>query len=130
AGGLLDTLAQGKIADGKAACEHGAQAVSPVIRAAAARCLAALAGASDDEQKVFEEPAAAELPADDAAAVIGKTVTWHVTTTRGEVTIALEPDVAPWHVAEIAALTKKKFYDGLVFHRVVPDFVVQGGDPT
>jgi peptidyl-prolyl cis-trans isomerase B (cyclophilin B) len=129
AGGLLDTLAQGKIADGKGACEHGARAVSPVIRAAAARCLAALAG-GDGADKVFEEPAAAARPAADAADVIGKTVIWHVTTTRGEVTIALDPDVAPWHVATIAALTQKKFYDGLVFHRVVPDFVVQGGDPT
>jgi len=127
--GLLDTLAQGKIADGKAACDHGAQSVSPVIRAAAGRCLAALAGTPDDDRPL-DEPAAAELPADDAATVIGKTVTWTVTTTRGTITIALAPDVAPWTVAAIAALTKRGFYDGLVFHRVVPDFVVQGGDPT
>jgi len=62
--------------------------------------------------------------------VIGKRLLWHVTTTRGEIIIRLAPDVAPWAVATIVALTNKGFYDGLAFHRVVPDFVVQGGDPT
>jgi cyclophilin family peptidyl-prolyl cis-trans isomerase len=38
--------------------------------------------------------------------------------------------VAPWNVAHIAALARRKFYDGTVCHRVVPDFVVQCGDPT
>jgi cyclophilin family peptidyl-prolyl cis-trans isomerase len=55
---------------------------------------------------------------------------WTVETTRGAVTIELEPQLAPWHVASIVALTRRQFYDGLVFHRVVPGFVVQGGDPT
>ena len=44
--------------------------------------------------------------------------------------ILLHPDVAPWAVATIVALTRKGFYNGLAFHRVVPNFVVQGGDPT
>jgi peptidyl-prolyl cis-trans isomerase B (cyclophilin B) len=43
--------------------------------------------------------------------------------------IELRPDVAPWAVASIVALTKRGFYDGLEFHRVVPNFVVQGGSP-
>jgi peptidyl-prolyl cis-trans isomerase B (cyclophilin B) len=53
-----------------------------------------------------------------------------VTTSRGEVVIRLDPDSAPWAVATIVALARKGFYDGLEFHRVVGNFVVQGGDPT
>jgi len=48
----------------------------------------------------------------------------------GPVTIALRPDLAPGHVARIKELTRKGFYDGVVFHRVIPDFMAQTGDPT
>ncbi len=47
----------------------------------------------------------------------------------GEITIAFFPQDAPKTVENFVALAKKGFYDGLLFHRVVPDFVVQGGDP-
>lgn len=47
----------------------------------------------------------------------------------GPVTIALKPDVAPAHVARIKELTRAGFYDGLVFHRVIPGFMAQTGDP-
>jgi peptidylprolyl isomerase len=48
----------------------------------------------------------------------------------GEVTIALRPDLAPQHVAQIKALTREGFYDGVVFHRVIEGFMAQTGDPT
>lgn len=48
----------------------------------------------------------------------------------GPVTIALKPEVAPAHVARIKELARKGFYDGIVFHRVIPDFMAQTGDPT
>ncbi|MEI9991490.1 MAG: peptidylprolyl isomerase [Rhizomicrobium sp.] len=48
----------------------------------------------------------------------------------GPVVIALRPDLAPGHVARIKELTRKGFYDGVVFHRVIPDFMAQTGDPT
>jgi len=48
----------------------------------------------------------------------------------GPVVIALRPDLAPNHVARIKELTKAGFYDGVVFHRVIPDFMAQTGDPT
>jgi len=48
----------------------------------------------------------------------------------GVAVIELRPDLAPKHVARIKELTRKGFYDGTLWHRVVPDFVVQGGDPT
>ncbi|HYE27030.1 MAG TPA: peptidylprolyl isomerase [Allosphingosinicella sp.] len=47
----------------------------------------------------------------------------------GRVAIQLRPDVAPNHVARIKALTRKGFYNGLTFHRVIEGFMAQGGDP-
>ena len=50
--------------------------------------------------------------------------------TGGDVVIKLRPDLAPGHVARITELAKEGFYDGVVFHRVIPGFMAQGGDPT
>jgi peptidylprolyl isomerase len=47
----------------------------------------------------------------------------------GKVVIQLRPDIAPQHVYRIQQLTVAGFYDGLVFHRVIPGFMAQGGDP-
>jgi cyclophilin family peptidyl-prolyl cis-trans isomerase len=49
--------------------------------------------------------------------------------TGGRVTIQLRPDFAPGHIARIQELTRAKFYDGLLFHRVIEGFMAQGGDP-
>jgi peptidylprolyl isomerase len=49
--------------------------------------------------------------------------------TGGHVVILLRPDVAPAHVAQIKALTRAGFYNGLTFHRVIPGFMAQSGDP-
>ena len=48
----------------------------------------------------------------------------------GDVVIRLRPDLAPGHVERIADLANDGFYDGVVFHRVIPGFMAQGGDPT
>ena len=53
-----------------------------------------------------------------------------LTTKYGKTTIKLRPDLAPKHVAQIKKLVKRKFYDGIVFHRVIPGFMAQTGDPT
>ena len=50
--------------------------------------------------------------------------------TGGNVVIKLRPDLAPGHVERITELAKSGFYDGVVFHRVIPGFMAQGGDPT
>jgi len=50
-------------------------------------------------------------------------------TDYGNFKIALYPDVAPRHVENFKKLINAKFYDGLGFHRVLPDFIIQGGDP-
>ncbi len=48
----------------------------------------------------------------------------------GDVVIKLRSDLAPGHVERIAGLASEGFYDGVVFHRVIPGFMAQGGDPT
>jgi peptidylprolyl isomerase len=50
-------------------------------------------------------------------------------TKHGKIVIKLRPDLAPKHVAQIKALVARKFYDGLVFHRVIANFMAQTGDP-
>lgn len=47
----------------------------------------------------------------------------------GKALIALRPDLAPKNVSRIKELTRQNFYNGLVFHRVIPAFIAQGGDP-
>jgi peptidylprolyl isomerase len=48
----------------------------------------------------------------------------------GTVVIQLRPDLAPHHIERIQTLVRQGVYDGLIFHRVVPGFMAQGGDPT
>ena len=48
----------------------------------------------------------------------------------GDVVIKLRSDLAPNHVKQITELASEGFYDGVVFHRVIPGFMAQGGDPT
>src|SRR3954471_17035445 len=48
----------------------------------------------------------------------------------GRVVIQLLPDLAPKHVERVKQLARKKFYDGIAFHRVIEGFMAQGGDPS
>src|SRR5262249_35440881 len=67
------------------------------------------------------------LPAETLAMPNARTL--RVLTSKGELLIDLRSDIAPLTSSALAALANRKFYDSLSFHRVVPDFVVQGGDP-
>src|SRR5207244_13356768 len=51
-------------------------------------------------------------------------------TTAGEIDIRFFPDVAPNHVKNFIDLAEKGFYNGTKFHRIIPEFMVQGGDPN
>lgn len=55
---------------------------------------------------------------------------WILELKDGPVDIELLPEVAPKHVERIIELTNEKFYDGVVFHRVIEGFMAQSGDPT
>jgi peptidylprolyl isomerase len=71
----------------------------------------------------WPQSASAQAPADPQNTIV-------LTTKDGPVTIRLRPDLAPKHVERIKALTKRGFYDGIVFHRVIDGFMAQTGDPT
>lgn len=71
-------------------------------------------------------PALAQKP----AAKNDPSNTIYLETKYGRTTIRLLPSLAPKHVAQMKALTKQKFFDGIVFHRVIPGFMAQTGDPT
>jgi cyclophilin family peptidyl-prolyl cis-trans isomerase len=51
-------------------------------------------------------------------------------TEKGDFTVELEPEAAPGYVNNFVFLARNRFYEGLTFHRVIPGFVAQGGDPT
>ena len=54
---------------------------------------------------------------------------WVIDTSKGRVLVELEPRAAPNHIERIRTLTNRGFYDGLKFHRVIPNFMAQTGDP-
>lgn len=60
----------------------------------------------------------------------GETRTVTITTELGSMTIGIKADLSPIAAGNFVALADCGFYDGVVFHRVVPDFVIQGGDPS
>ena len=51
-------------------------------------------------------------------------------TTQGKIVFALKPDVAPKACENFVSLVQKGYYNGLVFHRIIKNFMIQGGDPT
>lgn len=123
---LLGAITAAKL-DGLPLCQRLQTHPSGALRSAARDCVKSLTGEDPGPRAAAGAPTMP--PVDPDAALRGAT-TWRLTTSQGDVVIALDPEVAPWHVAAIVTLTKDNFYDGLAFHRVVPDFVVQGGDPT
>jgi peptidylprolyl isomerase len=81
---------------------------------------------------IFAQPPKSEKPAIPPVASPGRAPGPHVLieTDRGKLTIELLPDVAPKTVARFTELVRKGFYNGLTIHRVVPKFLIQGGDPS
>ena len=53
-----------------------------------------------------------------------------IQTTLGDIELELQNDIAPGHVKNFKDLAEKGFYDGTTFHRVIPGFMIQGGDPN
>jgi cyclophilin family peptidyl-prolyl cis-trans isomerase len=81
----------------------------------------------------LDRQARADVPADlfvpDTLIEMNEKIEALLITDRGEIVIELLPQVAPATVSNFIDLVKKKYYNNLAFHRVVSDFVIQGGDP-
>ncbi|MCK5064839.1 MAG: peptidylprolyl isomerase, partial [Candidatus Fermentibacteraceae bacterium] len=59
-----------------------------------------------------------------------RTYAMKIETDRGTIELDLLPEYAPKTVNNFVCLARDGFYDGIVFHRVIPNFMIQGGDPT
>lgn len=106
-----------------------------LILAAFALSLAAPAAAQLPHESAPAQKATAQSPGVQAAAPATLPLAdpenlWHLDlSTGGRVSILLRPSMAPNHVERIKTLTRKGFYDGLLFHRVIDGFMAQTGDP-
>ena len=94
----------------------------------------------------YNQAAAIELPADAVTAVTTQTLQWSsppamtidttkqytadIKTNLGDITVELFPEEAPMAVNNFVFLADQGFYNGVTFHRVIKDFMIQGGDPT
>jgi peptidyl-prolyl cis-trans isomerase B (cyclophilin B) len=117
---------------GLAACGDDATVSTPTTdEAPATQEAAATATEPAGGCKEVEQPGPKDGQASKPKAPLGKGVyTVVLTTSCGVIEIRLSKQDNPKTAASFAALVKDKFFDGLSFHRVVPGFVIQGGDPT
>ncbi len=122
---LLSMLSKRDDAAHVALCARASEHANRSLRAAATACLVALG--RPDAERSHRSPLP---PPHDVAALLGRTLLLDVETTKGRFRMRLDLETAPFAVATLVALSQEGFYAGLPFHRVVADFVVQGGDPT
>jgi len=91
-------------------------------------------GAGDQPRKLIENglagPGHSSFDQEEGMTFENPEDTLVLETTKGRVVIKLRPDLAPGHVARVKELAREKFYDGVVFHRVIDGFMAQTGDPT
>jgi cyclophilin family peptidyl-prolyl cis-trans isomerase len=104
---------------------------SAALAALTVACTAAPAASPSAPASASAGSGAGGCPtAQPAALAAGETRTVTITTELGSLTIGIEADLSPIAAGNFVALADCGFYDGVVFHRVVPDFVIQGGDPS
>jgi len=140
--GSKDTTYVARGAALTAIAEYGAGAATPTltealadadwaVRVRAASLLKQLDPSSDAAMKIRPAPTGRPASAYEASRLLSPPVSTQVfvETDRGTIQIELAVVDAPLSVETFVTLARKGFYDGLTFHRVVPDFVIQGGDP-
>ena len=111
-----------------AACGGDDDAQPAKKKAASAPAAAQEGGCKDVRQPSPRDGGGQKPPA--ASLDAGKTYEVELTTSCGPFTIRLNQKMAPKAAASFAALARSGFFDDTIFHRIVPGFVIQGGDPT
>ncbi len=102
-----------------------------LLGAAAVLALAVVAAACGGEEEVMPTPSAHRYATPPAMAVDpSKSYTAVLDTDKGTIRIQLLPDIAPQTVNSFVFLARQGYFDGITFHRVLPGFVAQSGDPT
>ncbi len=99
--------------------------VPVVIIVAFVLVIGACAQSKEDAQETGDKKVV-----DKAEETVAKASGALIETKYGNIEIKFFPDVAPGHVDNFVKLTKDGFYDGTIFHRVIPGFMIQGGDPN
>jgi len=130
ASNLLDVAAKIGGERARAILARGASHANAFVRRKARALLEKEPGGADIAEPETPAPAPARVPvAGTDYRASGPNPRVEVVTSRGSMVFELLRDEAPVHVFNFLELARAKFYDGTTFHRVVPDFVVQGGDP-
>ncbi|HEV2761460.1 MAG TPA: peptidylprolyl isomerase [Pyrinomonadaceae bacterium] len=130
---ILDALGKHRTTEAFTAVESALTVSDPLVRRRAAALLTEMSGGARKPAATpaASAPATRNKPEDyrRALARAGRAVRAHVSTDKGQFTIELLPDSAPLTVDNFVQLANRKYFDNVTFHRVVPNFVVQGGDP-
>ena len=127
---ILGALAKQPGAEATSAIQSALEVTDYLVRRRAADILRERAGGAAAARRV--ETVNTRNHREDyerAAARIGKSVRAVITTDKGAVTLELLPEDAPLTVDNFVQLARRNYFNGVLFHRVVPNFVVQGGDP-
>ncbi len=101
-----------------------------VVATAAAGCGGKAASSGGCEKADAPQPEDRHVEAPTRALRAGKTYTLTFDTSCGAFVVALDPKLAPKTVASLVSLARVGYFDDTIFHRIVPGFVIQGGDPT
>lgn len=109
--------------DGPAAAGTAASTTAPTETTATPRGCSTEAPESKDVTRTFEQPPPREIE-------VAKSYRATLVTSCGDISMVLDAKAAPNTVNNFVALARRDYYDGLTFHRVVTDFVIQGGDPS
>lgn len=119
----LAAIAAGGCGDEESATDSATTTTVATTTAATGADCTSAAPASKPDRPTFTEAPPMTIDA-------SKTYTATIETSCGTIVVALDAKAAPKGVNNFVFLAKEGFYDGLTWHRVSPDFVIQGGDPT